>query len=450
MTVTPLTTSFAHGIHPDEHKERTEHLPIERMPFVPRYTLPLSQHAGSPSRPVVAVGQTVRRGERIAEPGGWVSTSLHSPVDGRVAAIASRRHPSGRLVECIEIETDPYSSQRMAPRPAGDPDALGLAEFIDHVQRAGLVGMGGAAFPTHVKYKIPEGKRCRRLVLNGCECEPFLTCDHRLMVEHAPDVVRGTRIVARKLGAELASIGVETNKPDAIEALGAAVASAPEGPGVVPIEIVALETKYPQGAEKMLIRALYGEEIPAGKLPIDVEAVVNNVGTMIGIAEWFDAGMPLIERVVTVAGPGVDRPANLLVPLGTSAREVLRHCEMNERTCQVIMGGPMMGQALGVLDAPILKGTSGLLAFTESEVRHPNEYACLRCGRCLESCGQFLNPQRLARLARAGRYEDLERSFVMDCMECGACTFTCPSGVPIVHLIRVAKSAIRERKARER
>lgn len=444
MSLLSLHKSFAHGIHPDEHKERTEHLPIERMPFVDRYTLPLSQHAGAPSRPIVRVGQRVARGELLGEPVGWVSTALHSPVAGRVAVIAKRRHPNGRLVDAIEVETDPYSSQKLTDAPIGDPAAMDLDEFIAHVQRAGLVGMGGAAFPTHVKYKLPEGKRCEKLVLNGCECEPYLTCDHQIMVEQAEDVIRGVRIVAPKLGASLTSIGVELNKPDAIEELRKHIADGE------PIEVAGLETKYPQGAEKMLIRALYGVEVPAGKLPLDVGVVVNNVGTMTGIAEYFDRGKPLIERVVTVSGPGVDRPANLMVPIGTPVRDVLRHCEMNEQTCQVVMGGPMMGQTLAALDAPILKGTSGLLAFTEQEVAHPNEYACVKCGRCLEACGQFLNPQRLARLSRAGRYDELEKSFVMDCMECGACTFTCPSGVPIVHLIRVAKATIRDKKARER
>jgi electron transport complex protein RnfC len=442
MTALARDRSFAHGIHPDEHKERTAGLRIERMPFTGRYTLPLGQHAGAPSRPVVRVGQRVRRGERIAEPDGWVSTALHSPVDGRVSALAKRKHPDGRYVDCVEVETDAFSSQEIEVRPAGDPGRMGLEAFIEQVRAAGLVGMGGAAFPTHVKYRLPEGKACERFVLNGCECEPYLTCDHRLMVERAGDVVRGVRMVAPKLGASLSTIGVERNKPDAIEALRAAV-----GEGE-PIEVRGLETKYPQGAEKMLIRALYGVEVPAGRLPLDVGVVVNNVGTMVGIAEWFDRGQPLIERVVTVSGPGVERPANLMVPIGTPVREVLRHCGLSERACQVVMGGPMMGQTLAALDAPVLKGTGGLLAFTEGEVSHPSEYACVKCGRCLEACGEFLNPQRLARLARAGRYEDLERAYVMDCMECGACTFTCPSGVPIVHLIRVAKSAIRDRKAR--
>lgn len=432
--------TFAHGIHPDEHKERTAGLPIERMPFVEVYTLPLSMHAGAPSRAIVRAGQRVRRGELIAEASAWVSTALHSPVDGKVVAIGKRRHPDGRLVDCVEIEADAYSSQVFRGGAIGDPGAMGFEEFVGHVQRAGLVGMGGAAFPTHVKYKLPDGKRCERFVLNGCECEPYLTCDHRVMVEEAERVLRGVRIVAPKLGAGLTSIGVEINKPDAIAALRAVVA-----PGEA-IEVRGLETKYPQGAEKMLIRALYGVEVPAGKLPLDVGVVVNNIGTMTGVAAYIDEGMPLIERVVTVSGPGVDRPANLLVPIGTPISAVLRHCGLNEKTVQVVMGGPMMGQPLASLDAPVLKGTSGLLAFTEAEVAHPNEYACVKCGRCVEACGQQLNPQRLARLAKAGRYEDLEKAFVMDCMECGACSFTCPSGVPIVHLIRVAKSTMRDQK----
>jgi electron transport complex protein RnfC len=317
-------------------------------------------------------------------------------------------------------------------------------EFIGHVQRAGLVGMGGAAFPSHVKYKVPEGKRVRVLVLNGCECEPFLTTDHRTMVERPEAVLAGAEIVATRLGAEETVIGVELNKPDAIVALRAVI---PEG---APVRVAPLEVKYPQGAEKMLIEALFGIEVPAGKLPLDVEMLVNNVGTMAALADYFESGKPLIERVITVAGPGVERPANLLVPVGTPVREVLDFCGgLRPQTREVILGGPMMGMPLASLDVPILKGTSGLLAFTEAETRLPTEYSCIRCGRCVEACPQFLNPSRLARLARVGRWEDLERSFVMDCVECGSCSFSCPSGIPIVQLIRVAKSSIREQKQKK-
>jgi electron transport complex protein RnfC len=442
-----LQSSFRHGIHPEAHKEATEHLPVERMPFVELYVLPLSQHTGAPSTPVVAVGERVTRGQTLAEPGGFISTALHAPATGTVAAIGPRRHPNGRLVECLEIATDPFSPQTLLPRPPVDPFPLTDAEFSAEVQKAGLVGLGGAAFPTHVKYKVPEGKTITRLVINGCECEPYLTTDHRLMVERSHDVLRGIAIAAHRLRVEETVIGVELNKPDAVEALEAAIVAAGVGDTV---RVAPLAVKYPQGAEKMLIEAIYGIEVPSGGLPLDVGCVVNNVGTMAGFTDWFDRGQPLIERIVTVAGPGVERPANLLVPIGTPVRAVLDHCGgLRHAAREVVMGGPMMGQPLAGLDVPVLKGTSGLLAFTEAETRLPAEYTCIKCGRCVEACPQFLNPSRLQRLARAGRYEELERWFVNDCVECGSCSFACPSGIPVVQLIRVAKSALREQKAKE-
>jgi electron transport complex protein RnfC len=453
-----LAASFRHGVHPAEHKGATEYLAVARMPFVERYVLPLSQHTGAPARPVVRPGERVLRGQLVAAPGGFVSMALHSPVTGRVAAIAPRFHPNGKLVESIEIEADPFSTQefdldrlrlgadRLELGPV-DPASLNDEEFVARVQAAGLVGMGGAAFPTHVKYKLPEGKRIRRLVVNGCECEPFLTADHRVMVERPEAVLRGAEIVGAHLGVEEIAIGVELNKPDAIEALEDALSRRPASPA--PIRVVPLRVKYPQGAEKMLIRAIYGLEVPSGKLPLDVECLVNNVGTMAAVADAFDRGEPLIERLVTVAGPGVRRPANLLVPVGTPVQAVLDHCGgLDPETREVVMGGPMMGMPLASLDVPVLKGTSGLLAFTEAETRLPREYTCIRCGRCVEACPQFLNPSRLGKLARAGRLEELEKYHVLDCVECGSCSFSCPSGIPIVQLIRVAKSTIREQKAR--
>ena len=434
--------TFRHGVHPQEHKEQTQSLPIERMPFVDHYVLPLTQHLGAPANPVVKPDQAVRRGQLIAEPGGFVSMALHSPVMGRVSSIGLARHPNGQLAPCIEIEADAFSTQRLDGSEPIDWRSLSIDEFIGHVQRAGLVGMGGAAFPTHVKYKFRENQRCERLVVNGCECEPYLTCDHRLMVERPESVLRGVEIVSTRLGAESVTIGVELNKPDAIEAMQRAM------DGRANVRIVPLKVKYPQGAEKMLIKALFGEEVPAGKLPPDLNITVNNVATMAALADYFDRGQPLIERLLTVAGPGVARPANLLVPIGTPVRAVLRHCGLDEQTRQVIMGGPMMGTPLASLDVPVLKGTSGLLAFADQAVTHAAEYACVRCGQCLEACSNLLNPSRLARLAQAGRWEDLERNLVMDCLECGACTYTCPSGVPIVHLIRATKATIRQQKTK--
>ncbi|MFP4223880.1 MAG: electron transport complex subunit RsxC [Phycisphaeraceae bacterium] len=435
--------SFRHGVHPEDHKQATADLPIERMPLPARYTLPLSMHIGAPSRAVVQPGDRVRRGQLIAEPGGFVSTALHSPVTGRVVAIQPARHPRGEFSPAIEIEADPLDPQLLPGPSPIDWRSLDPDHFASAVQQAGLVGMGGAAFPSHVKYKLPEGRTCDRLAVNGCECEPHLTCDHRLMLERPEAVIRGVCIAADRLGAKSASIGVELNKPGAIDALrGAVGADAP-----CPIEIVPLKVKYPQGAEKMLINALFGEEVPAGKLPLELGVVVNNVATMAAMADWFDRGQPLIERVLTVGGPGVERPANLIVPLGTSVREVLAYCGLTDATRQVIMGGPMMGMALASLDVPVLKGTSGLLAMTEERIATRGEYACIQCGQCLEACSNLLNPSRLGRLAKAGLWDELEQQHVADCMECGACTWACPSGVPVVQLIRSGKAAIRRRRA---
>jgi electron transport complex protein RnfC len=439
-----LARSFRHGVHPEAHKESTEQLPIERMPFVDRLVVPLSQHAGAPATPCVAVGERVERGQKIADPTGFVSTTLHAPAAGRVAAIAPRPHPSGRLVEAIEIEVDRFAAQRLPIGEALDAATLDGPEFVAELQRAGLVGMGGAAFPTHVKYRLPGGRRVRHLVVNGCECEPYLTSDHRLMVERAADVVRGAEIAAARLGVEETVFGVELNKPDAVAALEKALAGRPA------MRVAPLAVKYPQGAEKMLIRAIYGIEVPSGKLPIDVGALVNNVATMTAIADWFDRRRPLVERVVTVAGPGVRRPANLLVPVGTPVRALFERCGgLDPETREVVMGGPMMGTPLASLDVPVIKGTSGLLAFTAEAARLPTEYACIKCGRCVEACPQFLNPSRLGRLARAGRWEEMLGLHAMDCVECGSCSYACPSGIPIVQLIRVAKGKLRELAAAE-
>ncbi len=429
---------FAHGVHPQGYKEQTEDLPTQRMPFVGRYVMPLNQHLGAPAIPLIAVGDRVLRGQLIAEPGAFVSTSLHSPVTGRVSAIADRRYPGGVFARSIEIETDPYATQRIDSLPTVDWRSLSREDFVAQVQYAGIVGMGGAAFPSHVKYSIPDGQRIDHLLVNGAECEPFLTNDHRLMVERPGALLRGIEIIMHNLGAQEATIGVELNKPDAIAAIASRLQPS------MPISIVPLHVKYPQGAEKMLIKAIYNKEVPAGELPRDLGIAVNNVGTVVAIADYFDTGTPLIERIVTVSGPGVAKPSNLLVPLGTRVREVLNYCGgLKDDAIELVMGGPMMGMPIASLDVPVLKGTSGILAFTEGHNLRPREYPCIRCGRCLEACPYFLNPSRLARLAKARLYEEMNSYFVMDCVECGSCTYACPSRIPIVQLIRTAKSLLR-------
>jgi len=433
--------SIRPGAHPDGHKEQTVDQPIQRVPFVKQYVMPLGQHIGAPARPVVEPGQRVMRGQLIAEPGAFVSTCLHSPVTGRVNDIGPHRYTDGSFRPAIEIEADPYATQQLEPKPPIDWRSLSMEEFINSVQQAGIVGMGGAAFPAHVKYSIPKGQRIRDLLVNGAECEPYLTNDHRLMMERPDVLLRGIEILMTKLGAERTIIGVEANKPDAIDLLRRHIQPGRQ------IEVASLPVKYPQGAEKMLIKAVYGREVPAGQLPRDLGISVNNVGTLVAIADWFDTGMPLIERVVTVSGPGAAYPANLIVPLGTPVREVLRFCNgLKDETREVVMGGPMMGAPIASLDVPVLKGSSGILAFTESETARPREYPCIRCGRCLEACPYFLNPSRFARLARARLFEEMKAYQVMDCVECGSCTFACPSNIPIVQLIRTAKNDLRQMK----
>ncbi|RMH64524.1 MAG: electron transport complex subunit RsxC [Calditrichaeota bacterium] len=437
--------TFQRGIHPGDFKDLTRHLPIERMPFSAELTIPLSQHLGAPSKPRVKVGDTVQRGQLIAEPGGFVSIGQHAPVTGTVTAIEPRPHPTGRMVESIIIATDPFSPQTFYNEHPMDWEALSPRELISLIQHGGFVGLGGAAFPTHVKLSVPEGKHARFLIVNGVECEPYLTSDHRVMLEEYDDLFYGIRILQKILDVRQVYIGVENNKEDAIEVLRNHV------PDDMACEVIALETKYPQGAEKMLIEAVLHREVPSGKLPIDVEVVVNNSGTITGIGHMFRFGQPLIERVVTVTGPGIKRPANVRVPIGTPLTELLNFCGgITDDTRQILFGGPMMGAPQARLDVPILKGTSGILCLTENEINVREEYPCIRCLRCVDVCPVGLNPSRLGALAKSRDYEHMLDFHVMDCVECGSCSYICPSNIPLVQRFRVAKGLLREQQARNK
>ena len=436
-----LRRNFEHGVHPAHHKEQTENLPIQRVPFGKDYVMPLGQHIGVPAKAVVTVGERVQRGQLIAEPGGFVSTALHSPVTGTVRAIGDVRGADGRLAPAISIEADAFATQQIKSGAKVDWQSMSLEKFIEAVQMAGIVGMGGAAFPAHVKLSVPDGVRIRHLLVNGAECEPYLTTDHRLMLERPDALLEGAEIMRQKLGADDVVIGIEANKPDAIEIVQQRI------PPGAPVRVVPLKVKYPQGAEKMMIKSVFDVEVPAGQLPRDVEVNVNNVGTIVAIADYFLRGMPLIERVVTVAGPGVTYPANLIVPLGTPVREVVKFCGgLKQGTREIVMGGPMMGRPIASLDVPILKGCSGVLVFTEEQTARRKEYPCISCGRCLEACPYFLNPSRLARLSKSRMFDEMKEYNVFDCVECGCCTFACPSNIPIVQLIRTAKDDLTHRK----
>ena len=345
--------------------------------------------------------------------------------------------PMGKMMPAITIEADPYASQRVQPQERPDPSRLDNRAFAKQLQDAGLVGLGGAAFPSHVKVQIPEGKKIEYVVINGVECEPYLTCDDRVMVERPEAVIRGTQLLMDNTGARKALIGIEANKPDAIEALRAI---APPKIAIVPLQV-----KYPQGAEKMLIKALLAKEVPSGGLPLDLDVLTNNVGTTAAIADWFDRGIPLIERVVTVTGPGIPHPRNLLVPLGTPLSALIDYCGgLRKETRQLIMGGPMMGMTQKSLDVPVMKGTSGLLALTRVFQADAREYPCIKCGRCLEACPMYLNPTRLAHLAKMKVVDKLADYNLMDCFECASCSYTCPSNIPLVQWIRIGKVLARE------
>jgi len=439
--------SFRHGIHPRDYKELTADLPLERMPFAPELVLPLSQHLGAPSVPIVKKHQRVQRGEVIAEAGGYVSAVLHAPATGTVRGIERRNHPSGNMVDAIVIEPDPASPQMLLNEGPLVWDSMTPPELVELVRSGGFVGLGGAAFPTHVKLAVPEGKRARFFIVNAAECEPFLNSDYRILLERTESIFLGMRVIMKLLGSEMSYIGVELNKMDAVERLRALM------PSDLPCEVVPLETKYPQGAEKMLTEAVLKKEIPSGQLPIDIQVLVNNVGTISAIGDLVQFNQPLVERVVTVTGPGIERPANLMIPIGTKISDVIAFCGgLKDDVRQILFGGPMMGSAQRALDVPIMKGTSGLLFLTETEVVPRQEYACIKCQRCVDACPVFLNPSRLGSLARMRLYEDMLDFNILDCMECGSCSYVCPSNIPLVQRFRVAKTLLKEqqRKAKEK
>lgn len=440
-----LSHGFRHGVHPPELKDLTSDVPIRRMPFPELLVLPLRQHAGAPARPLVRPGDRVERGDMVAEPGGFISSPVHASASGTVRDLRLWPHSGGSMVESVLLEVDPVSPQVPRPRLVPEWEGLGPEEVVAAVRDAGVVGLGGAAFPTHVKLSPPEGTEIDVIVANGAECEPYLTGDHRAMVEHPERVHFGLRVMMHALGVERAIIGVEWNKPDAIEALRRTA------PDDLDVRVEGLTVKYPQGAEKMMIESLLGRRVPSGKLPLDVGVVVQNVGSIATIAEVFETGLPLVERIVTVTGPGVRRPSNLVVPVGARIADVLEFCGgLEADTDRVVFGGPMMGNAQADLGTPVLKGTTGIVALTRDAAASGAQHPCIRCARCLDACPVFLNPADLGRLARAGRYDEMEELHLADCMLCGSCSYVCPSNIPLSQMFGMAKSMARRRQRRER
>ncbi len=438
------------GLHVPEHKDLTSGLPIRRLPFAPMLVVPLSQHAGAPAIPLVHEGQEVVRGEPIAKAGGFMSVPMHSPVTGRVTKLALAPTARGDLGMAIYITPYQAASQEVLYGAPQDIENMTPEEIVQAVQNTGVVGLGGAAFPTHVKMKVPDGKKIDTVVVNGCECEPYLTTDHRVMLEYPKDVLYGARIAMRALGAANAVIGVEDNKMDAVEALRNAIDA--NRTANVGITVESVPAKYPQGAEKMLVKVLLGLEVPTRGLPADVGLAVFNVATLAQIGELLPVRQGLIERVVTITGPGVRKPGNYLVALGTPLRFALEQADCRDDVSSVILGGPMMGAAAGSLDIPITKGVTGILVLTQKEVKASSQiYACIHCAACVDVCPIHLNPSHLGLLARKDRYEEMETDYhLMDCFECACCSYVCPSHIPLVQYFRVAKQMNRERANRER
>lgn len=434
--------TFEHGIHPEEHKELTCRLPIRRLPFAPMLVIPLSQHTGAPSKPLVKPGQEVVRGEPIAAADGFMSVPQHAPATGRVERIGLMPTARGPKTESIIMHVYEGATQEILYDNPRDVASMQPDEIVQAVQDAGMVGLGGAAFPTHVKMKPPPEHKVDVLLANGCECEPYLTCDHRIMLEQPEHLIAGIRILMRALQVERAMIGVEDNKMDAVEAIQAILQ--PDDP----ISVHSVETKYPQGAEKMLIESLLGRQVPPGAFPSAVGVSVFNVGTLAQIGSLLPHGQGVIERVITVSGPGVKRPGNYLAPVGTPVRFLLDYAGVESDSCEVILGGPMMGMSISALDVPVTKAMSGMVVLEETaDIALPaNVRPCIHCGWCVEACPMHLNPSMLGLLATKRDYEQMDQAFhLRDCFECGCCSYVCPSNIPLVQYYRIAKSVIRER-----
>ncbi len=438
--------SFKGGVHPAYNKEATSTLAIVKMPLPQKVVVPMQQHIGAPCELLADVekiekGFEVKAGQKLGDNKGFVSAPVHAPISGTVVDIGPYNHPLGMKINAVTIESDGRDEWMDNTKPAGSLDDLSVDEIRKIVREAGIVGLGGATFPAHVKLSPPEDKPIDIVIINGAECEPYLTADHRVMLEKAEEIIFGLRVMMKALGASEGIIGVENNKPDAYKLMERLVAEEEN------ISAFSLPTKYPQGAEKMLIYVATGRVVPAGALPMEVGVVNHNVGTAVAITQAIREGKPLVERVLTVTGSGINQPANLLVRLGTLVSEVLEYCGgISESTLKLVVGGPMMGLAQPTADIPVIKGTSGILALTDEDVYLAESSPCIRCAKCVSSCPMNLMPTSIAQAAEHGNYKRAEELYALDCFECGCCSYICPSKIPLVQWIRIGKNEIMKRK----
>jgi Na+-translocating ferredoxin:NAD+ oxidoreductase subunit C len=429
--------TFHGGVHPKEYKELTEHLSFEIFPLPEQIVLPLSQHLGREAKALVKKGEDVKVGQMIAQAEGFVSAPVHSSVAGKVISVGKEQTSSGFPKDSIVIKRNGTMELENILLDPLNPETITADEIRERVALAGIVGQGGAAFPTSVKLNPPNDKVIDVVILNGCECEPYLTRDYRFMIERPNDLISGLKIIMKALGVKRGVIGIENNKPEAIELLTNKI-KYEHG-----LEVVSLKTKYPQGAEKMLIKAVTGKEVPPGKLPMDVGAVIQNIGTAIAIHDAVVKGEVLITAALTVSGKGIKNPKNLIVPVGTSIQNVIDYCGgVTDDSVKIVVGGPMMGVAQFDLHAPVMKATSGILVLTKDEVAENPETPCLRCGQCVGACPLNLMPTKLARYSQINRFDDAEGAGITVCMECGTCSYTCPANIPLVQWIRLGKQKV--------
>lgn len=421
--------TFEQGIHPRYNKELTAGKAFKLASQPEEVIIPLQQHIGAPAKPLVKKGDIVNLGQKIGQATGFVSADIHASVSGEVLAVEK---VNGSL--SVKIKNDFEDRQDESIKAKGDLKDLSAEELKDIVKEAGIVGMGGATFPTHVKVSIPEGKNVDKVILNGAECEPYLTVDHRTMVEQAEKVIYGLQALMKMVDAKEGYIGVEVNKPDAIKSMQQAIKAEDK------ISVVPLEVKYPQGGEKQLIKAILDQEVPSGGLPLDVGVVVNNIGTAVAITDAIQVGMPLVERTVTVTG-AVKNPQNLIFRIGTPLSQLIEESGGFIGTPgKVILGGPMMGQAQSNLDRPATKGTSGILVLSKDELgAYPEAGPCIRCARCVDACPVKLLPTALVNLTKADMNLKLQDYHVLDCIECGSCTYVCPANIEILQWVKLGK-----------
>lgn len=433
-----LRTFKIGGVHPPESKIsagcKVEVLPLPEVAYIP-----IAQHIGAPATPVVAKGDRVKVGQLIAKSSGFVSANIHSSVSGVVAGIDSIVDASGypRPTIVINVEGDEWDESIDRSSDLVDAITASSQDIVKHVADKGIVGLGGATFPSHIKLMVPDGKKAEVLVINGVECEPFLTADDRLMIEHGDEVLVGVKLLMKSINVDRAIIGIENNKQEAIAHL-TQLCQKHSGITVQPLKV-----KYPQGGEKQLLKATINREVPSGGLPIDVGAVVQNVATAFATYEAVQKNKPVIERIVTVTGDAVARPSNFLVRVGTPISQLLEAAGgLTDGDVKVVSGGPMMGKALSTVASPVTKGTSGVLVLAATKALRPQASECIRCAKCVTVCPMGLEPFLLNKMSARKMFAELESNNVTDCIECGSCAFTCPAGIPLLDYIRNGKSAV--------